>query len=949
MTVVTGSFYFSLMKIFALSVILAGLCTIVGVMAQTVRNKDYRKLMEDARRLYDLEEPTRNTDSIALQLFSTAAEKALAAGNHPDAADCYIKAGNIHQTYQRFNEANQNYHRALLVNRPQDNQQHSRLKYEACLFMGSSFYFNNIIDSAQYYFEQASAIASDYKGPSLPEQERLFNSLGAIYFESANYLQAKNYFEKALLVTPRNTTDFEESLVGINSNIANCLLRLNRYDSALSIYKSLGRYNMLPEISEIIRQNTAHAYFEMGHYDSALAMYKGLSMTNALNRTKALNDIGRIYMNLGQWQQSEAVFDSAIAVNKSISSSVRNKEEALAYLYRGQLAARQGLIDEAITWCNEALQEVHLDFQWKAADDLPADISQSVSPVTLFQVLQTKAALLYKKYASGQQSSALNAAMLTYRKAIETANFIKINFDNDEAKLFFNESYEPVYRQAIAVSYEKYTTRKGGIDDYIYVLENYKGNVLHQNLQNIFLKSTAQVPDSVKRREKDLKRLLAFYTSRINNSAAQAEATQLRKRLLDLQVELSRLQKQYEKDEWFNLYRYQSTGSVLTLQQLQQKLDGETALINFFVGDTVIYLLALSKQKSLVTKLVLDKPANDHLRFFLREIYQHTEGKRYEGNEAASAIYRWLLAPAADVIDGCKKWVIIPDGLLYYLPVEALTTDKGGRAYIAETKTISYHYSFALLFQQNTHHTNDNGKGTVAFAPYSAQDERVAGTLLAALPYSGNEISGIAKSSFLSQGATKQRFTEIASQYSRIHLATHASSGSDSSSNWIQFYPADSSDLNNKLFLPEIYNLDLHSAELVILSACETADGNSSSGEGLLSLSRAFLYAGSDGIISTLWKTEDQVTAYLMRRLHHHLAAHNSPEKALQLAKIDLLSAKEIGAKYKTPNYWSNFIYVGKIAVAEERRYWPWWIGGALTVLIALLVMSRRRQKKRSR
>jgi CHAT domain-containing protein/tetratricopeptide (TPR) repeat protein len=941
-----GSFYFSLMKLPGLLAMLAVLCMIFGLMAQTGRNKDYRKLMEDARRLYDLEEPTRKTDSLALDLFSTAAERALAAGDQLNAADCYIKAGNIHQTYQRFNEANRYYHSALLVNRQHHDHAHNRLKYEAFLFMGSSFYFNNIIDSAQYYFEQASAIATYYKGPSLPEQERLFNSLGAIYFESANYLQAKNYFEKALLVTPQNTTDFEESLVGISSNIANCLLRLNRYDSALGIYKSLSRYDMLPEVSEIIRQNTAHAYFEMGHYDSALAIYKNLSMTNALNRTKALNDIGRIYMNLGRWQQSEAVFDSAIAVNKSISSSVRNKEEALAYLYRGQLAARQGLTDEAITWCNEALQEVHLDFQWKAADDLPADISQSVSPVTLFQVLQTKAALLYKKYATGRQSSALNAAMLTYRKAIETANFIKINFDNDEAKLFFNESYEPVYRQAIAVSYEKYTTAKEGIDDYIYVLENYKGNVLHQNLQNIFLKSTAQVPDSVKRREKDLKRLLAFYTSRINNSAAEAEAMQLRKRLLDLQVQLSRLQKQYEKDEWFNLYRYQATGSGLTLQQLQQKVDGETALINFFVSDTVIYLLALSKEKSLVAKVALDKPANQHLRFFLKEIYQHTEGKRYEGNASASAIYRWLLAPAADVIDGCEKWVIIPDGLLYYLPVEALVNDEGDRSYIAETKTISYHYSFALLFQQNTHHTDDFGKGTVAFAPYTAQDEKTAATSLAVLPYSGNEVNDIAKSSFLSQNATKQRFTEIASQYSRIHLATHASSGSDSSSNWIQFYPADSSDLNNKLFLAEIYNLDLHSAELVILSACETAGGNSSYGEGLLSLSRAFLYAGSDGIISTLWKTEDQVTAYLMRRLHYHLAKHHAPEKALQLAKIDLLRAKEIGAKYKTPNYWSNFIYVGKIDAASERRYWRWWLGAALAALAMLVVLIRQWQKK---
>jgi CHAT domain len=88
-----------------------------------------------------------------------------------------------------------------------------------------------------------------------------------------------------------------------------------------------------------------------------------------------------------------------------------------------------------------------------------------------------------------------------------------------------------------------------------------------------------------------------------------------------------------------------------------------------------------------------------------------------------------------------------------------------------------------------------------------------------------------------------------------------------------------------------------------------------------LSLSRAFLYAGSDGIISTLWKTEDKVTSFLMQRLHHHLNNQVPVSKALQMAKQDLLHDQSIGSQFKTPNYWANFIYVGKLESSVEDRF----------------------------
>lgn len=910
-------------------VILFGTFFLHFVFAQRDQVMAINDLYNEANRLYDLEEPTNRTDSIALQLFLKTAEKAKGI-DYGILTDCLIKAGNIHQGYKRFSEANNLYHRALTIN--DKKLKNPAVAYEAYLYLGSSLYFSNIIDSAQHYFEEASGIALNYSGNlNLPEQNRLYNSLGAIYYESANYLQAKNYFERALEFSPKDADGYIEMYNGIQSNIASCLMKLNLYDSALQILQSL---SLVEQQKYIIRQNTAHSYFELGKYDSALMIYQSLPLQNDFNSVVALTDMGRIYLKRQQWQQAEIVFDSAIALNKRISTKIKNKEEALAYLYRSQLADQQGLTDEAITWINEALQEVHLNFTWSKPADLPADVSQTVSPITLFSILHEKAKLFYKKYNRTYETALLDASLSSYTKAIETANFIKLNFDNDEAKHFFNENYRPIYNEALKVAFEAVNKDDEKLDDYIFILENFKGNILYQNLQNVLLKSTAKIPDSIRRREKDIKQLLAFYTSRINQSAEEEVAVQLQKRLRSLQVELSRIQKNYEQDASYNLYKYQLADKKINLAEIQSGLDGNTALINYYTADSAIYCLVINKTTFQLEKINTDSIFYKTFRSFTDAVYHYEEGKRYEGYTASAELYKKLISPIKKVAGSSDNWVIIPDGKLYYLPFEALVEHEKKRDYLMLSKIISYHYSFGLLFGSKTHHySSPVDKGAVGFAPYSRKDEKTVSSGLAELPLSGQELKELTANIFAGEDASKKQFLAQMARYPVIHLATHASTGKDSSSNWIQFYPADSLELNHKLFVHEIYNLDLHQAELVVLSACETGGGVSASGEGLLSLSRAFIYAGADGIISTLWKTEDRVTSFLMQRMHVHLKQKVSPEKALQLAKKELLTDKTLGAQYKTPDYWANFIYVGKLHPKPVHIHWWIWLISGLTLI----------------
>lgn len=264
-----------------------------------------------------------------------------------------------------------------------------------------------------------------------------------------------------------------------------------------------------------------------------------------------------------------------------------------------------------------------------------------------------------------------------------------------------------------------------------------------------------------------------------------------------------------------------------------------------------------------------------------------------------------------------------------------------------EKKTIGYHYSLSLLLNQRQSPIALSPKPNIAFAPFSSESNSKSLQAWEPLPESANEIESKQVRLFKNVEASKDNFLKNYRNYAFIHLATHASVGNDSLQNWIQFYPLEEGNHAGRLMLPEIYNLNLSQTELITLSACETAAGVTLNGEGLLSLSRAFLYAGSNGVVSTLWKTDDRVSAYLMKRMYIYIESGESPAEALQLAKKDLLLDPKIGTPYKTPNYWANFIYTGSLPPASnqktETNHYAW-IG--LFLLFCMLVFFNQLAKR---
>ena len=260
-----------------------------------------------------------------------------------------------------------------------------------------------------------------------------------------------------------------------------------------------------------------------------------------------------------------------------------------------------------------------------------------------------------------------------------------------------------------------------------------------------------------------------------------------------------------------------------------------------------------------------------------------------------------MISPIAREVDGFRL-VIIPDGKLAYLPFDAFLTaspdttkmDFRGLKYLVYDHAVSYSYSATLLYYF-FNKDKQAGRELAAFVPkYDGatidMDINLNSSRNQLLPLPGAklEVTGITKlidgKVFADDDATKGNFTNYASNYDILHLAMHTViNDSLPMYSKLVFSPGEKG--NEWLDTYEVYNMSLKS-RLVVLSACNTGSGKLQKGEGVMSLARAFLFAGCPGIVMTLWSVEDESSANLMIEFYKNLLNGYSKDEALRKAKI---------------------------------------------------------------
>jgi CHAT domain-containing protein len=273
------------------------------------------------------------------------------------------------------------------------------------------------------------------------------------------------------------------------------------------------------------------------------------------------------------------------------------------------------------------------------------------------------------------------------------------------------------------------------------------------------------------------------------------------------------------------------------------------------------------------------------------------------------------------------------DDFLHILPMEAILEPHE----FQQISSIGYAYSLKLLEIQSNIQTRNHDKKLAVFAPtYNSNipnDKRQFNQL----NFTQKEADAIIQSTkgklFDGKNATKENFIQVSSQYNILHLAMHAVMDTN---NYEQSYLAFQND--QALYFSELYDMKIQS-NLAILSACNTGNGLLENGEGNMSLSRAFTYAGVPATIHSLWEVPDKQTAQLMEIFYKLLKDGHDPAKALTLAK------KVFIEKYPQnmhPFFWAGFVFNGYVEPVKE--YKLIYIGALIFafLIVIILIIGRK-------
>ena len=319
-------------------------------------------------------------------------------------------------------------------------------------------------------------------------------------------------------------------------------------------------------------------------------------------------------------------------------------------------------------------------------------------------------------------------------------------------------------------------------------------------------------------------------------------------------------------------------------------------------------------------------------------------------------LYQQLIAPIEALTKLPEELIVMPDGVLGYLPFELLLKAQptnviafSAYPYLLKEHSIYYNYSVALWQQMLEQVPTKANNNFIAFAPTFKSMERpkdIAGLRrdLGALIYNVPEVEAIQEiiggQIYINEAATKNKFLEKAHAHRIVHLATHGKADEASGDNaYLAFFKEDST--SNAL----LTNLDLYNTvlpvDMVVLSACETGIGALQNGEGIMSLARGFSYAGAKSIIPSLWSVNDQTTMELMASFYTYLQAGKAKDTALRQAKLDFLNAHPHQDAH--PFYWAAFIAIGDMEVLDLSNKYQWCkIGLGIGTLFLFLLLFRK-------
>lgn len=840
-----------------------------------------------------------------------------------------FRMGELEHYFENFTEALNGYKNAiavkLITNLPDS------LLFKPYLYSGILYYNQNKFDSASLFFKKAEAIQVEYNY-QLHERERLYNTFGVLYFQKGDYKQAKNYFLKALEVLPHSHPFYKELYANYNINLAQIYFKLEDYDEADKIYQML--LNIRGIDKNDINQNLGMINLYLGAPGKALNYFRNVNYGTNYKQIFLYHNIGDAFLNLNKFDSAKRYFEKGIEINSSLGSNTDHIAYGQTLKSFGDLELQVQNIKQALKHYQLAIHQFYPAYTDTLIYSNPQNFSGVFSYINLFNVLSAKAQAFHALYETLKSIEDAKQELNAYKSAFKLVDYVERTYNSDEARLFLDRTKYAIHAKPIDIAYELFikTKDKKFLEDLYFFDQQNKASVLSLQMQKAGSVSTKDTSLVFKERylRSEITRL-SLKAVQLNDSNKLAGIT---KEIRDNEIALGKIQDQLSVSV---------IGEKIPSPDFLQAsfLDSKTAIISFHLSENKLTTTTITQQKFDCVQQKLFANFHETISNYVDKL------KRPTSIDSTGEISKQLYSLLFENLDlkNIERLIIIPDDDLNYISFESLK-DKNGH-YLVKNYSVQYQYSTSLLKSEKPDFAEHK---TLSIAPFAHKGYSDSVFNFESLPNSLAEIEDLYGAKLVDAAATKKNFLNNLSEYKVLHLATHAFVNiKNDELSFISFYPASHNNQDYLLYSEEISNLPLSKTNLVILSACETAAGNLVKGEGVMSLSRAFAYAGCINVVTSLWNANDFSTAYLTKRLHFYLDKNYSIDKALQQSKLDYLNDKSINPRLKNPFYWSHLIFVGNYSPSQSSNYL--WIvlstAGLLLIIILFLKMIKPRKKAR--
>jgi len=810
--------------------------------------------------------------------------------------------GGAHDVLGNIGESREHYERAITLARTYNNPpaEASALNNIGKLYNDSGD-FQRALD---YYLRSLPL----FDGPN--QRAITLNNIGVSYSGLGEFEKAIDYLQQAVAILHADTDANAESYT--LSNIGNAYKGLEKYQEALNyfeqaraIQQKTGNRALEAETLDL----TGATYAQMGQPEKALELHQQaleIQRANQNIRREAisLTNLGHVYNLLGQSQKALEQFEQSLSILRSIgdlNSAARALEgRARAEQRLGDLVASRKSIEESLSLIETV--RAHSGSQQLRASYLASREKAYEFYVDLLMQLDAKDA------GNGYAAEALKAS-----ERGRARSFIEL----------LNEAHVDI--------------REGVQADLI-------------------------------KRERELSQLLNAKAQREIQLTARRGSKQeidtLGKEISALEDEYQQVQAAIRKAS--PAYAALTQPQPLELKEIQQQLDPNTLLLEYSLGDERSYLWVVARDSLRAYQLPkraeiqsIATQAYDSLR--ARSVSKAIETPMQRQVRIAQAdenfqhlatqLSNMILGPAVTLL-GRKRIVIVADGVLQYIPFAALTDPKSAVAQplVFQHELITMPSASSLAIQRRNLRgrkpapqmlavladpvftTNDPRLAKTASpvrqggAPAAANTRRIEhptgpmGQLsIPRLPFTLQEADRILA---VAPAVTNLRAVDFRanrslamsdelSKFRYVHFATHGyldSARPDLSAIVLSLVDQQGNLQDGFLRSHDIFNLKLP-AELVVLSACETGLGKDVKGEGLVGLTRGFMYAGARRVIVSLWNVNDKATASLMQRVYAGILKTNkTPAASLRAAQIEMWRQKQ----WQSPYYWAGFVMQGE-------------------------------------